>query len=103
MGQAGAAVFLILRVQKAEEEEEEEEEAPESFLGAGDLGIMFRQVAGETQDVATIEYVQRADVFSDLFHIHTVVISTQQAVPVQSDHCTKATGYGKTLLITWQR
>ena len=53
---------------------------------------MFGHKGGETVDEVTIEYFQRADVFV-VRKIYTVVISTQQAEPVQSVHSMKATVY----------
>ena len=58
--------------------------------GVGDLGIMFGHKGGETVDEVTFEYFQRADVFV-VRKIHNVVISLQQAEPVQSVHSMKAT------------
>ena len=40
-----------------------------------------------------MQYLQRADGSIEPQKIHTVVISTQQAVPVKAAHCKEVAGY----------
>ena len=63
--------------------------------GAGDQGILHGYAEVEAKVVGTIEYVRRADVTIDLMNVHSDVISTQQAEPVQSVHSKKVTGYSQ--------